>query len=327
MEERNYDLKQPRHDFSLVGFAFIAMMAVELFAQVVVLSLEPLIFGQAEAPDWWIWVLTSVPLYALAIPVYALLMKLGLPAEAPQRQKLSWKEMLMLFPICCCLMYAGNLVGTWLSLLLSGGQAVNEVAELAMDQSPLKVLVMVILAPLMEELVCRKLLLDRIGRYGEKLAVLVSGIIFGLLHQNLYQFFYAFALGSVFAYIYLRTGKLRYSVIFHAIINFMGSVVAPFVTSLISEEALDQLASGEMSMEAMAEVLPGYLALSLYSLLLMGLSILGLVLLVIKFRSATWKPTAHQLPQKLGLKAAFVNAGMILYTLICLGLMVLSLMP
>jgi hypothetical protein len=225
-------------------------------------------------------------------------------------------------------MYGGNLVGTVLSMLLSGGQAVNGIQEFAMDQSPLKILVMVVLAPLLEELICRKLLIDRIGQYGEKLAVLMSGLIFGLLHQNLFQFFYAFALGAIFAYIYIRSGKLRYTVIFHAIINFMGAVIAPFVTSLVDWEAIEQLGTGqEIQPEQMLEILPGYLAMQAYTMVLIGLSILGLVLLIIKLRKLDWTPMPRQLPRKEALKAAFVNAGMIVYIVLCLIMMVLALMP
>lgn len=328
MEERNYDLKQPRRHFSMVGWAFAAMLEAGVLAQLVLAVLQPALFGKGESPDWWMWILSFAPMYLGAFPVCFLVLKLGLPVQAPRRQKLSVKELLILFPICCCLMYGGNLVGTLLSMLLSGGQAVNQVQEFAMDQSPLKILFMVILAPLAEELLCRKLLIDRIGRYGEKLAVLMSGLLFGLLHGNLFQFFYAFALGAIFAYIYIRSGKLRYSVIFHAIINFMGAVIAPFVTSLVDMELMEQMAAGEeLDLELLAQILPGYLAMTAYSVVLMGLSILGLVLLIIKLRSAVWKPTSDQLPRQQGLTAAFANAGMIVYILLCLGMMVLALMP
>lgn len=328
MEERNYDLRQPRRRFSVVGWGFAALLTAGVVAQLVMAVFQLMLFGEGETPDWWMWILSFAPMYLVAFPVCFLILKLALPAQAPQRKKLSFKELLTLFPICCCLMYGGNLVGTLLSMLLSGGQAVNQVQEFAMDQSPLKVLVMVILAPLLEELICRKLLIDRIGRYGEKLAVLMSGLIFGLLHGNLFQFFYAFALGAIFAYIYIRSGKLRYSVIFHAIINFMGAVIAPYVTSLVDMELMEQMAAGEVpDLELLAEILPGYLVMTLYSVALMGLSIWGLVLLIIKLRSTVWKPASDQLPRKQGLKAAFLNAGMIVYALLCLVLMVLALMP
>ena len=149
---------------------------------------------------------------------------------------------------------------------------------------------MVILAPLLEELICRKLLIDRTVRYGEKLSVLMSGLIFGLLHQNLFQFFYAFALGSVFAYVYVRTGRIRYTIILHAIVNFLGAVVAPAVLSVLNMDALEKLEAGEISVELLMEILPGYLVLMAYSTVLMGLSVFGLVLLILKLRGKLlWK--------------------------------------
>lgn len=329
MDELNVDLRTAKRRFSMVGFAFVALVAAAILAQLLLLAVEKLIWGEAEpaaGASWWMWLQTFVPMYLVAFPVCFLMLRLGVPARAPERRSLTVRQFLMAIPICFCLMYGGNLVGTLLSLLLSGGTAVNAVQEYAMDQSPLKILVMVILAPLLEELICRKLLIDRIGRYGEKLTVLLSGLIFGLLHQNLFQFFYAFALGAVFAYIYIRTGKLRYTVILHAIINFMGSVIAPFVLSLLDMDAVNRLAGGQGSMEELLAILPGYLVLMAYSGVLLGLSVFGLVLLILKARRLPWKITAEQLPRQQALKAAFVNVGMIVYIALCLVMTVLALL-
>ena len=116
--------------------------------------------------------------------------------------------------------------------------------------------------------------------------------------------------------------------IFHAIINFMGAVIAPYVTSLVDMELLEQMMEGQMPDMAQLEAfLPGYLVMQLYSIVLVGLSVWGLVLLILKWRKAAWQGTAEQLPRKQGLKAAFVNAGMIAYTLLCLILMALALLP
>ena len=89
-------------------------------------------------------------------------------------------------------------------------------------------LIVVLIGPILEEYLCRKVLLDRINQYGQGISVLVSGLIFGLIHGNFYQFFYAFGLGAIFAYIYVKTGKWKYPVVFHILINFMGSVVPLF---------------------------------------------------------------------------------------------------
>ena len=231
--------------------------------------------------------------------------------------------------ITFCLMYGGNIIGTLLSALLSGGMAENPLNDYAMDTSPLKIVVMVILAPLIEEYVFRKQIIDRTRKYGEKMAVFLSALTFGLFHLNLFQFFYAFALGGLFAYIYLRTGRLRYPVLLHGIVNFLGSVVAPFMLSLVDMEALAQMdvnATAEQIIEQYGHMLPGLLVIMLYAMVLVGLAITGLVLLILKCRKLIWKTADTQLPKGIGIKTAYLNVGMIVYILLCVSLIILSLL-
>ncbi len=327
MDEQNYDLRQARRSFSRIGFSFSALLAAAFLGQLLLSFLPVAIWGEEEVlsqTSWWKWVLSFVPMYLLAFPTCYLVIK-KLPTHPIEKRTLTKKQFLTLIPICFCLMYAGNLVGNILSLLLSWGRAENALNNFAMDQSPLKILVMVILAPTLEELICRKVLIDRSRHFGEKNCVLLSGLIFGLLHQNLYQFFYAFALGCVFAYVYIRTGRLRYSVILHMLINFMGSVIAPFVLSNVDLTFLETLITGEATMEQVYGFLPGFLLMMGYSMVLMGLSVFGLVLLIIKRRSLTWQETPEHLPQGTAFKTTWCNPGMIVYTLLCLVMIVLAL--
>lgn len=329
MEDHTLPPCSARRSFSLVGFSFTVLIAVSLVAQLT-LGLVPRWIGCEflEQESWWIWVTAAAPMYLFAFPAAILMLRI-LPGQAPERQKLNIGQFLTLIPISFCLMYAGNMVGTLLSGFLSGGEAQNAIAEYAMDQSPLKILVMVILAPLFEELVYRKLLIDRTARYGEKISVLMSGLLFGLLHQNLFQFFYAFALGSLFAYVYVRTGRIRYTVILHALINFLGSVAAPAVVSMLSSDAMTSLMSeleaGKMTVETLTEAAPGMIFVLLYPTALLGVSIWGLVLLILKSRQLVWKQAELQLPRGQALKAALLNAGVIVYTVICLVMTVLAL--
>lgn len=325
MEESVLQLGSVRKSFSVVGYAFTLLIAVATVVQLTFL-LVPEVLGWDALTErsWWTWVCASAPMYLFAFPACFLMLRI-LPGQAPEQHRLTLKQFLTLIPICFCVMYAGNLIGTFLSMFLSGGNAVNALNDYAMDDSPLKILVMVILAPLLEELICRKILIDRTIRYGEKLSVLMSGLIFGLLHQNLFQFFYAFALGSLFAYVYIRTGRIRYTVILHAVINFLGAVVAPAVISFVNMDAINELAAGNFSMELLAAVLPGYLVLMTYGTILLGLSIFGLILLILKRRQLIWKEAEGQLPGKPALKGALLNVGMIIYVLVCLVMIVLAL--
>ncbi len=330
MDESTYALPPARKTFSRIGLALSAILVIATLCQLLWFAIPTAIWGEdnpVSASSWWLWLGTIVPLYLIAIPVGLLILR-KLPAQVPEDHTLGVGKILVLLPVCFCLMYSGNLIGTFLSMLLSGGTAQNAVLDYAMDTNPLKVVVMVILAPLLEEYVCRKQIIDRTRQYGEKTAVFLSALVFGLLHQNLFQFFYAFALGLVFAYIYVRTGRLRYPVLLHGIINFLGAVVAPGILSLIDMQALmgmDPNAPPEQVMALLQQILPGFLLLMLYSLFLVGMSIAGLVLIVTKRKQLIWKEAPEQLPKEAAPKAVYLNVGMIVYVLLCLASIILTL--
>ena len=330
MEESNVRNQVQRKVFSRIGWAFAAIQVITTALQLLWVGIPTLLWGDENwfiTSSWGIWLATFVPMYLVAIPVGLWILK-PVPLCPPEQRKLDLGKLLTLFPICCCVMYGGNLIGTALSLGLSGGTAENVVAEYAMDTSPLKVLFMVILAPLLEEYICRKQIIDRTRCYGEKTAVVLSALVFGLLHQNLYQFFYAFGLGLIFAYVYVRTGRLRYSVGFHAIINFMGSVLAPWILSRVDMTALETMdpnAAPEELMALYSEILPGLLVMGSYVLALLSLSVAGLVLLIVKCRKLTWLPTEQELPKGTAAKTVYLNWGMGAYILLCLISFVLAL--
>ena len=96
-------------------------------------------------------------------------------------------------------------------------------------------LFMVVLAPIFEEIFYRRVVIDRLRRYGDIPAIIISGLMFGLIHGNFSQFFYAAFLGMVFGAVYVYTGKLGYSVFLHMLINFMGS----FYISLMAKAIRD----------------------------------------------------------------------------------------
>ena len=332
MEETSFDLQPAKKAFSRIGFAMSAIMVLSTLLQLLYILISKAIWGPESwfiSSSWGMWIGSFAPVYLVAIPVGLLIMR-KLPTQKPEDNKLSFRQLFVFIPMSMCLMYIGNLIGNALSMLLSGGQAQNALMNYAMDTNPIKILVVVILAPLLEEFVCRKQIIDRTRQYGEKTAVFLSAFVFALLHKNLFQFFYAFALGIIFAYIYTRTGRLRYSVILHAVVNFLGSVVAPWVLSYVDLEAianLDPNLPAEELMQTIMSILPGYLLLMVYANLLMGLSIFGLVLLLIRRKKTQWQQSDALLPQDKAGKTVLLNVGMILYMVISTIFIIAALFP
>lgn len=330
MEKVN-EIKTARKIFSRVGVALSVILIVASVLQVLWALVPTWIWGEGNwmtSSSWGMWLGTFAPMYLIAVPLGLVLLR-KLPAEAPQSGKLGGKNFLVFLLIGFALMYGGNLIGNILAAIFSWGTAENGLVTYAMDNNPLKIVVMVILAPVIEEYIFRKQILDRTRKYGEKLAVFFSALTFALFHMNLFQFFYAFGLGWLFAYIYMRTGRLRYPVLIHSIVNFLGSVVAPFVLSLVDLEALsgiDPAATTEEMMTLLGDMLPGLVVYMLYAMVLMGLSVAGFVMLMIRRKRLVWQDAALRLPKGATVKTVYRNVGMIVFVLLCLSMIIISLL-
>ena len=88
-----------------------------------------------------------------------------------------------------------------------------------------------LIGPIFEEIIFRKILIDRTIKYGPLASILVSAIIFGLIHGNLNQFCYTVLVGGFFAYVYIKTGQIKYSIGLHIILNMLGSVLSMIVNN------------------------------------------------------------------------------------------------
>ena len=185
------DWKPVKKAHSSIGWALCVILVAALAVQLVL----KLVLDTFWPEGCWLtnsstgmWLFTFVPLYLIAIPAGLLVMK-HVPTAPPSPSKMSAKDFWIFVPICFFLTYSGNIVGNLLSLLLSGGEAQNALNDYAMDSNPLKILFVAALAPLLEEYVFRKQLIDRTRIYGEKTAVFLSALTFALFHTNLFQFF------------------------------------------------------------------------------------------------------------------------------------------
>lgn len=305
--------RQARQAYSRVGLCCVLHLALAIALQ---LAAAVLLRPYAGRP-WHLWAVLFGAQYLVAYPAVFLLLRL-VPASPLPRRRAAPLALLKTVPACFAGMYLGNWVGLMLSGWLSGGTAENAVAALLAEGHPSILFTSVVLAPLFEEYLFRRLLMDRLARYGAGLAVLTSGLAFGLFHLNLFQFFYAFALGSLFAYIYLRTGRLRYPVLLHMLVNLCGGVIAPWATNR-AQPLLDALAAGQpYPLEDAAALLSLLGPFYAYLVLLLGLTAAGCVMLWRGRRRFTLPAMPDQLPKGSGW-AAFVNPGMLLFLGGCLG--------
>lgn len=75
-----------------------------------------------------------------------------------------------------------------------------------------------------EELFFRKAIIDFLSPHGKKMALLISALLFGMIHMNLSQGLFAFIIGLIFGGIYLYTNDIKVTMFIHFINNGIGAL-------------------------------------------------------------------------------------------------------
>ena len=120
---------------------------------------------------------------------------------------------------------AGSLLNrgiTYLSTRIVSKGFADADATLRGSGLPVLYLATVIVLPLLVEVVFRGILLGRLDeRFGRAWGILLSSLLFGLIHFNLIQFLYAFLCGMILSLLVIYNRNLWASVIAHSILNLI----------------------------------------------------------------------------------------------------------
>ena len=229
-----FNLKENKELYDLGKAVSAGMIGVVIFlvadaaAQLILAGVIRLMAAQnGTEPDMeLVMTLASCMQYFVALPAAFIYFRLFPAVKKPYDDGLLEPVgFVVFFCMCMLLMYAGNFVGNTV-MYFADPQAENEVSEYLLESGPLSTFIFtVIAAPIAEEFIFRKMLIDHLLSAGEGTAVIISAVIFGAAHGNLFQFFYAFLIGLIFAYIYIRTGNIFNTVILHVLINLVGGLL------------------------------------------------------------------------------------------------------
>ena len=196
----------------------------------------------------------------------------------------------------------------------------------------IRILTVGIMPAIFEELLFRKFLIDRTLRHGEFVSCAMSGIMFGLWHGNFQQFFFAFFLGVLFSFVYIRTGRIIYTMILHASLNLVtSSVTVELLAELIKRMGVDMnkgTIDPNIDYDAvMKSILPLMLLLLLWIIVLLGLQIAGFVLVIVKRKNFKLMQIVGELPRKEILRKLTHNVTMWVFFALALLLFVNTYLP
>ena len=97
-----------------------------------------------------------------------------------------------------------------------------------------------VFAPLFEEWLCRGLVLrGLLQKMNPAAAISVSAIFFAVLHMNPWQAVPAFILGSLFGYVYYKTGSLKLTMMMHCVNNTFAVIFSKIPATSEAESLID----------------------------------------------------------------------------------------
>lgn len=323
-----FNQKKIRKYYSELGFRYIAGSAILLLLILGIAFLVKKFF-----PEWLgsiqnILLVEMLPRFLIGYPIMVFIITRMPKAKVIEEHKMPTGKFFIAFIMAYALMLVINMAYTIPSSIINvvmkgvGFKNINPLANVVTGTNIfLQIILMVIIAPICEELIFRKLLIDRAVKHGEGVAVVLSGVLFGLFHGNLAQGLYATGLGMFFGFIYVRTGRIRYSIFLHMIINFLGSVIASLV---LKYSGISQLLVSDDILGWFLENKSGVILYLAYSILVWGIVIAGVVLWIVFRRRFYLVPVEDNIPKGKRFSTVVINKGMIVYIAFWVGYAIFS---
>ena len=321
-----------RKIFSRVFLAAFAYLAVSQVALLLIEVIALLVLGK-ESFDVWLQdpvvaiVLSCVCQYIFGFCAFFLII-FKVPASKKNLGQMKMKPatVVALFTVCFSLSYIGSIIGEAINTFI--GSITGSVPENTLDQLLsdipiwLIIVAVVVIGPIFEELVFRKLMLDRLCAVGDYYAVLFTAIAFGLFHQNFYQLFYTALIGLVLGYTYVKTRNILYPIILHILFNFFGAAVPLMLQGYMNEylELLEIVEAGGAVDEALfAKCSMIVLA---YSTFVIAMCIFGAMQGIRKLKRGEFRISRESelyIPRKRIVGICVGNTGVILFIIITLA--------
>lgn len=276
--------------FTRIGLACFILgmvsMLISIASRLLIRDAFPWIASNGVTATLVSYGITLASLYVIALPLASLALN-PLPRVSPIKEKM--KASHIVAGICMSFMF--TFVGSYISEFLVfiptataplATTSTETLSVLSNNELIIHAIVLTLVFPILEELVFRKFLCSRILPLGEGYAVFLSAIIYGLVGGELYQFPHSFLIGIFFSFIYVKTGKIIYSIIFHVAINLYSTAIGIFLLAKIPiDDLLSALGTDASESEMTAFINEHIHELQIYlwtSIALIGLIIAGFII-------------------------------------------------
>ena len=225
-------------------------------------------------------------LYGIGLGVYCYMIR-RIPGQKLTEGKLSGKAL----TLCFLLQFSAIMILSVLTNLLTSLGILGR--STTMNTTSLySLFILLVFNPIVEELVFRKIMADKLLQYGELFYMVASSFCFAIVHGvslGVPQIVYTFILGMIWSYVMVKTGDIRLTIVLHALSNLFGGVILQFLLGIYMPAA------------------------GMYSILLMVLGAVGLSLFIKNKKKLTIDGENTLIRMEI-LRVIFSNKGILLYS-------------
>lgn len=233
-DSSQYLKKRWKKKISKVGWAlFWFQFIIQIMGIFLIYPLSSLL-SYLSIPDELInWILSISMIYLLGFPVFFLIVHSMPDFKIEKEEKLlNLRKIMVYWILCLGILYGFNLFGLSISIFITSMTGGNPNPIGTMIGNPVYTLLFGCIIPaILEELIFRKLLIQKLYPLGDTFCILLSGVLFGFFHGNLAQIVYAIPLGCFLAYVYIKTNDIRNAMLLHFLTNLCGTILIPTLSS------------------------------------------------------------------------------------------------
>lgn len=302
--------KQKRISFSRIGYYLIVMMIVSTVAQMMIATMVGSISKKLVENNFVAFAITFGSMYLIGVPVADNVLKKKI-VLTKEKRPMSLKQWIKYIPVTVLFVYIGSFAGeaitSFISMLVGKTPEDPVVAILSGSDIFVSLIFVGIIGPIVEEYIFRKQIINHTRMYGEKRAVIFSAFVFALFHGNLSQMFYAFTLGLVFGYVYIKTDDIKYSAGLHMFVNIISGVLIGSVMDGVDLNVLDKGAASIMNSPDLAK----YVVFIIYLVIMIGLAITGVIIVYRNSKDITFNEPNIKLEKPF--RTMYLNTGVIIF--------------
>ncbi len=213
------------HAYRKMGWGLVILLLAQIVAPIFMWLLHDIAPWIAN-DDTTNILITYISLYLIGLPIMCSFLR-SLPDHPAgpclgEEEKPNARRILGLYAVLSVISIFVIQIFEVIRELFYMGEGTPE--PLASNANPIVLFVIVVIvAPIMEEHVFRYLTYHKLSGYGSRYYILWSGIAFGLFHGYVVQSLYAAVMGIAFAIVMYRSGRIRGSIVLHMLINLSSS--------------------------------------------------------------------------------------------------------